>query len=40
MLIIYYTIGGILMSNQHREQIDKENTQNDIMWLHKKNSFE
>lgn len=36
MLIIYYTIGGILMSNQHREQIDKENTQNDIMWLHKK----
>lgn len=24
------------MSNQPREQIDKENTQNDIMWLHKK----
>lgn len=36
MLIICYTIGGILMSNQPREQIDKENTQNDIMWLHKK----
>lgn len=36
MLIICYTIGGLLMSNQPREQIDKENTQNDIMWLHKK----
>lgn len=24
------------MPNSHREQIDKENTQNDVMWLHKK----
>lgn len=24
------------MPNLHREQIDKENTQNDVMWLHKK----